>query len=42
VLGVYSGSARAKPLPVGGLKLGDKAPSPEEATILSRFPKRKK
>jgi glycine hydroxymethyltransferase len=41
-VGVYSGSARAKALPVSGLKLGDKAPAPEESTILSRFPKRKK
>lgn len=41
-VGVYSGSAKAKALPVGGLRLGDKAPMPEAATILSRFPKKKK
>lgn len=41
-VGVYSGSAKAKPQSINGLKLGDKAPMPEAATILSRFPKKKK
>ncbi len=41
-VGVYSGSNKAKPQSVSGLRLGDKAPMPESATILSRFPKKKK
>ncbi len=41
-VGVYAGSERLKPQAVNGLKLGDKAPMPEAATVLSRFPKRKK
>jgi glycine hydroxymethyltransferase len=39
---IYAGSSRAKPQSVAGLNLGDKVPMPESATVLSRFPKRKK
>ncbi|MBC6936741.1 MAG: serine hydroxymethyltransferase [Chloroflexi bacterium] len=39
---VYAGSSRVKPGKTPGeLKLGDKTPLPEQATILSRFPKKK-
>lgn len=41
-LAVYAGSARAKAQTVSGLRLGDKAPMPEAAVVLSRFPKRKR
>lgn len=40
-IAVYAGSERSKPLPLNGLRLGDKAPMPEPAIVLSRFPKRK-
>jgi glycine hydroxymethyltransferase len=39
---IYAGSGKTKPQSVAGLSLGDKAPMPEAATILSRYPKRKK
>ncbi|MCU0496544.1 MAG: serine hydroxymethyltransferase [Anaerolineae bacterium] len=39
---VFAGSERTKPQSVAGLSIGSKAPMPESATILSRFPKRKK
>jgi glycine hydroxymethyltransferase len=41
-LWVYAGSERSKPQAVSNLSLGAKAPMPEAAVILSRFPKRKK
>jgi hypothetical protein len=41
-LWVYAGSERSKAQSVAGLNLGDKAPMPESATVLSRFPKKKK
>ncbi|MBN2469202.1 MAG: hypothetical protein JXN59_00655, partial [Anaerolineae bacterium] len=38
---VYTGAAKLKPgKPFGELQLGDKAPVPSPATVLSRFPKR--
>jgi glycine hydroxymethyltransferase len=39
---VYAGSERSKPQSVANLALGGKAPMPESAVVLSRFPKRKK
>jgi glycine hydroxymethyltransferase len=41
-LAVYAGSERAKPQALGGLRIGDKAPMPEPAVVLSRYPKKKK
>jgi glycine hydroxymethyltransferase len=40
-IAVYAGSERSKPQPLNGLRIGDKAPMPEPALVLSRFPKRK-
>jgi len=40
---VYAGAARAKASkPLGDLAIGDKTVVPNPATVLSRFPKRKK
>lgn len=39
---VFAGSERAKAQSISGLKLGDRTTLPEAATIISRFPKRRK
>jgi glycine hydroxymethyltransferase len=39
-VGIYAGSERSKPVDLAGLSIGAKAPMPEAATILTRFPKR--
>ncbi len=41
-ISIYAGSARSKALPLRDLKIGSKAPMPEAAAVLSRFPRRKK
>jgi hypothetical protein len=41
-LSVFAGSERARPVEVQGLSLGKRVTVPEPATVLSRFPKRKK
>lgn len=41
-LGIFAGTGKGKPVNIDGLKLGDKIPTPEPLTILSRMPKKKK
>jgi glycine hydroxymethyltransferase len=42
ILGVFSGANKAKAMTFDNLKLGKKITVPDEVTVLSRFPKRKK